>query len=314
MLASARAGSWWLFPCRGDDGRGQRRVPSGRFRDPQRERRRRGGSATRTATHGVGGNLGYALAPVVSFGLGAAFGWRVALAAMGVCGLSCWASSRASGSVLTSHRAPDAHLHTLRGSVGAVRASRRSCCASPTSCSRRRRPSGCRRSCRRRSTPASPCRWSSRRRRVTAICSAAPPASSSAGFLAVRTSRPRPRRRDRACCSVRRLLALIARERRADAVDRAGVRRDRALHRRDRPVARPDRAQRDAEGRGGARLRLRLFGPRPRRDARPGLVRHHARSRRSRAKCSSSSPRCFVVAIGTVVQVRPRGRGARAPA
>ena len=30
------------------------------------------------STHGVGGNLGYALAPIVSFGLGAAFGWRFA--------------------------------------------------------------------------------------------------------------------------------------------------------------------------------------------------------------------------------------------
>ena len=36
------------------------------------------------STHGIGGNLGYALAPVVSFALGAAFGWRVALAGMGV--------------------------------------------------------------------------------------------------------------------------------------------------------------------------------------------------------------------------------------
>ena len=32
------------------------------------------------STHGIGGNLGYALAPVVSFGLGSAFGWRPALA------------------------------------------------------------------------------------------------------------------------------------------------------------------------------------------------------------------------------------------
>ena len=39
------------------------------------------------STHGIGGNLGYALAPVVSFALGAAFGWRIALAGMGVIGL-----------------------------------------------------------------------------------------------------------------------------------------------------------------------------------------------------------------------------------
>ena len=28
------------------------------------------------SAHGIGGNLGYALAPVVGYGLGAAFGWR----------------------------------------------------------------------------------------------------------------------------------------------------------------------------------------------------------------------------------------------
>ena len=39
------------------------------------------------STHGIGGNLGYALAPVVSFALGTAFGWRLALAGMGVIGL-----------------------------------------------------------------------------------------------------------------------------------------------------------------------------------------------------------------------------------
>ena len=35
------------------------------------------------STHGVGGNLGYAAAPIASFGLAAMFGWRVALVAMG---------------------------------------------------------------------------------------------------------------------------------------------------------------------------------------------------------------------------------------
>jgi len=39
------------------------------------------------SAHGVGGALGYALAPVASFALGAAFGWRAALAAMGIGGL-----------------------------------------------------------------------------------------------------------------------------------------------------------------------------------------------------------------------------------
>ncbi len=39
------------------------------------------------STHGVGGSLGYALAPVVSFGLGSAFGWSIALLAMGAAGI-----------------------------------------------------------------------------------------------------------------------------------------------------------------------------------------------------------------------------------
>ena len=67
--------------------------------------------------HGVGGNLGYALAPVVSFGLGSAFGWRAALVVMGLIGLvvlGMLATQRAS---LTSQRAHDAHTHTLGGSL-----------------------------------------------------------------------------------------------------------------------------------------------------------------------------------------------------
>ena len=39
------------------------------------------------STHGIGGSLGYALAPVVSFGLGSVFGWRPALLILGAAGL-----------------------------------------------------------------------------------------------------------------------------------------------------------------------------------------------------------------------------------
>ena len=68
--------------------------------------------------HGVGGNLGYALAPIVSFGLGAAFGWRVALVAMGLIGLAVLGVLATQRTMLTSQRAHDAHTHTLRGSFG----------------------------------------------------------------------------------------------------------------------------------------------------------------------------------------------------
>ncbi|CAG1011306.1 Fosmidomycin resistance protein [Rhizobiaceae bacterium] len=40
------------------------------------------------SAHGIGGNLGYALAPIAAFGLASAFGWREALAAMGLAGLA----------------------------------------------------------------------------------------------------------------------------------------------------------------------------------------------------------------------------------
>jgi MFS family permease len=39
------------------------------------------------STHGIGGSLGYALAPLVSFGLGSLVGWRTALATLGLAGL-----------------------------------------------------------------------------------------------------------------------------------------------------------------------------------------------------------------------------------
>jgi MFS transporter, FSR family, fosmidomycin resistance protein len=70
------------------------------------------------STHGVGGNLGYALAPIVSFGLGTAFGWRIAICAMGVIGLIVLGVLASQRQILTSQRAADAHLHTLKGSMG----------------------------------------------------------------------------------------------------------------------------------------------------------------------------------------------------
>jgi MFS family permease len=67
--------------------------------------------------HGVGGNLGYAVAPIVSFGLGTAFGWRTALVVMGLIGLVVLGALATQRALLTSQRAHDAHTHTLGGSV-----------------------------------------------------------------------------------------------------------------------------------------------------------------------------------------------------
>ena len=69
--------------------------------------------------HGIGGNLGYALAPVVSYGIGSAVDWRAALAAMGTAGLLALAVLAKERVRLVTPRAHDAHPSTLRGS-GAI--------------------------------------------------------------------------------------------------------------------------------------------------------------------------------------------------
>jgi FSR family fosmidomycin resistance protein-like MFS transporter len=69
------------------------------------------------SAHGVGGNLGWAIAPMVSYGFGAAFGWRIALVAMGIIGtviLALLATQRAS--LTCSHRRGGV-THTLAGSL-----------------------------------------------------------------------------------------------------------------------------------------------------------------------------------------------------
>jgi len=69
------------------------------------------------SSHGIGGNIGYILAPVVSFALGTAFGWRFALASMGALGFVALGFVATQRALLVSHRAEDAHLQTFRGSI-----------------------------------------------------------------------------------------------------------------------------------------------------------------------------------------------------
>jgi len=69
------------------------------------------------STHGIGGNLGYALAPLVSYGLGSALGWRPALALFGVAGLIVMGLMATQRVVLESHKAADGKSHSLRGSI-----------------------------------------------------------------------------------------------------------------------------------------------------------------------------------------------------
>lgn len=56
------------------------------------------------SAHGIGGNLGWAAAPVMSFALGSVYGWRVALMVMSVMGLAVLAFLLAQRAVLVCHR------------------------------------------------------------------------------------------------------------------------------------------------------------------------------------------------------------------
>ena len=116
ILASLAPGVGWLFPISVLMGMGNGVFHPADFAilNANVAPRRLGHAFS---SHGIGGNIGYVLAPVVSFGLGAAFGWRFALAAMGALGfvgLGIVASQRM---LLVSHRAVDAHLQTVRGSI-----------------------------------------------------------------------------------------------------------------------------------------------------------------------------------------------------
>ncbi len=70
------------------------------------------------SSHGIGGSLGYALAPIVSYGLGDILGWRTALLVMGAAGLFALALLATQSSVLRSraHGASPPH-HTLANSI-----------------------------------------------------------------------------------------------------------------------------------------------------------------------------------------------------
>jgi MFS transporter, FSR family, fosmidomycin resistance protein len=70
------------------------------------------------STHGIGGSLGYALAPVASFGLASAFGWRTSLLILGAIGLVAMALLSTQRTALAS-RAHDATAprHTLANSI-----------------------------------------------------------------------------------------------------------------------------------------------------------------------------------------------------
>jgi MFS transporter, FSR family, fosmidomycin resistance protein len=116
IAASLTPGAYWLFPIVALMG-----VGNGVFH-PSDFAILNGNVAPRRlgyaySVHGVGGNLGYALAPIVGYGLAVAFDWRIALATMGVAGLLLLGLLATQRDHLNSRKAVDAHSHTLRGSL-----------------------------------------------------------------------------------------------------------------------------------------------------------------------------------------------------
>ncbi len=69
------------------------------------------------SAHAVGGNFGYALAPIVGFALATAFDWRVALGVMGCIGLVVLGVLYVQRVHLTSRRASAEHGHQLRDTL-----------------------------------------------------------------------------------------------------------------------------------------------------------------------------------------------------
>jgi FSR family fosmidomycin resistance protein-like MFS transporter len=117
LLAGAVPGVAWLFPIAALMGIGNGVFHPADFAvlnanvDP-----RRLGHAY--SSHGIGGSLGYAVAPILSYGIAGAFGWRVALISLGAAGLVALALLATQGSVLRSRaHGTAAPKHTLAGSI-----------------------------------------------------------------------------------------------------------------------------------------------------------------------------------------------------
>jgi len=116
-LAGALApGVWWLFPVVVAAGIGNGVFHPADFAILNANvARQRLGHAY--ATHGIGGNLGYALAPLLSYGLGAAFGWRAALLVMGAAGLVVLGLIATQRDCLRAPPHPDARATGMRDNL-----------------------------------------------------------------------------------------------------------------------------------------------------------------------------------------------------
>ena len=117
LLAGSVPGIFWLFPLAAIMGIGNGVFHPADFAvlNANVAPRRLGHAYS---SHGIGGSLGYAVAPIVSYGLGDILGWRTALLVMGAAGLVALALLATQSSVLRS-RAHGASppQHTLANSV-----------------------------------------------------------------------------------------------------------------------------------------------------------------------------------------------------
>ena len=123
LVAGFVPGIYWLFPVAAIMGLGNGVFHPADFAvlNASVNPRRLGHAYS---THGIGGSLGYALAPVVSYGLGSVIGWRQALVVLGALGLIALAALATQRRLLASRpHGVEAPRHTLAGSIDLFRQS-----------------------------------------------------------------------------------------------------------------------------------------------------------------------------------------------
>ena len=230
------------------------------------------------SSHGIGGNLGYALAPVVSFGLGSAFGWRTSLLACGAFGLVAVAVLATQRGALDSRKhGVTVPKHTLAGSLQLFRQRPILLCFAYF-CVLTIATIGITTFLGTSLNAAYGLPLAIAATAITAYLLGSTAGILAGGFLAARTSRhDRVAATGLAVGAVLILLLALFAPLAAWAIPLLALTGLGA--RRDRTVARHDRARRNAEGRIGPRLRIRLFGSRSRVLAGAGRDGRNARSR-----------------------------------
>jgi MFS family permease len=121
LVAGLVPGIYWLFPLAAVMGLGNGVFHPADFAvlNANVNPRRLGHAYS---THGIGGSLGYALAPVVSYGLGSIIGWRQALVVLGALGFVALAALATQRHALASRpHGVEAPRHALAGSMDLFR-------------------------------------------------------------------------------------------------------------------------------------------------------------------------------------------------